>query len=213
MGAGWGGPSSCDLRQSPGPGPGLLQPLSRLLWPRTLSRWPMWWCGAPCSLCCGMRPACQVRGGQGCRGCVWSLLAPRCSLAPAGELQALGAWFQRMTLSEACRKAAASALVPEALLELKSYLQKQPPPCLAMERATSNEPEVPPRPPAQPRPGVRPLWGCHGGRPDPHRDPPSPQEEEGSERVLTEEEIAAAAEAWAHGAAALPKPWQPPKPV
>lgn len=39
------------------------------------------------------------------------------------------------------------------------------------------------------------------------------QEEEGSERALTEEEIAAAADAWARGAAALPKPWQPQKPV
>ncbi|KAM6308163.1 methionine--tRNA ligase, cytoplasmic isoform 2-T2 [Podargus strigoides] len=95
------------------------------------------------------------------------------------ELQALRTWLQGMTLSEACRKAADSILTPKALLEFKSYLQKQPPPCLAMERATSNEPE----------------------------------EEEGSERALTEEEIRAAADAWACGAAALPKPWQPLKPV
>ncbi|KAM6364797.1 methionine--tRNA ligase, cytoplasmic isoform 2-T2 [Pluvialis apricaria] len=95
------------------------------------------------------------------------------------ELQALKTWFQSMTHSEACRKAADSVLMPKALLELKSYLQKQPPPCLAMERAPSNEPE----------------------------------EEEGSERALTEEEITAAADAWARGAAALPKPWQPQKPV
>jgi len=51
-----------------------------------------------------------------------------------------------MTLSEACRKAADSVLMPKALLEFKSYLQKQPPPCLAMERAASNEPEVQPGP-------------------------------------------------------------------
>uniref|UniRef100_A0A8C0AZN8 Methionine--tRNA ligase, cytoplasmic n=2 Tax=Buteo TaxID=30396 RepID=A0A8C0AZN8_9AVES len=84
-----------------------------------------------------------------------------------------------MTLSEACRKAADSVLMPKALLEYKSYLQKQPPPCLAMERATSNEPE----------------------------------EEEGSEPALTEEEITAAVDAWARGVTALPKPWQPQKPV
>ncbi|XP_062453147.1 methionine--tRNA ligase, cytoplasmic isoform X2 [Rhea pennata] len=95
------------------------------------------------------------------------------------ELKALRTWFQSMSLSEACRKAADSVLVPKGLLEFKSYLQKQPPPCLAMERPTSNEPE----------------------------------EEEASERALTEEEITAAADAWARGAAALPKPWQPQKPV
>lgn len=47
----------------------------------------------------------------------------------------------------------------------------------------------------------------------PYRDPLPLQEEEGSERALTEDEIAAAADAWARGAAALPKPWQPQKPV
>lgn len=66
---------------------------------------------------------------------------------PQDELQALRTWFQTMTLSEACRKAADSVLMPKGLLEFKSYLQKQPPPCLAMERATSNEPEVQPCPP------------------------------------------------------------------
>lgn len=50
-------------------------------------------------------------------------------------------------------------------------------------------------------------------RTDPHWDQPSPQEEEGSEPALTEEEITAAADAWGRGAAALPKPWQPQKPV
>ncbi|KAM6225772.1 methionine--tRNA ligase, cytoplasmic [Porphyrio hochstetteri] len=112
---------------------------------------------------------------------VWGTLFPVLqdqSILPS-DLQALRTWFQSMTLSEACRKAADSVLMPKALLEFKSYLQKQPPPSLAMERATSNEPE----------------------------------EEEGSERALTEEEITAAADAWAHGAAALPKPWQPQKPV
>ncbi|XP_074021009.1 methionine--tRNA ligase, cytoplasmic isoform X1 [Numenius arquata] len=95
------------------------------------------------------------------------------------ELQVLRTWFQSMTLSEACRKAADSVLMPKALLEFKSYLQKQPPPCLAMERAPSNEPE----------------------------------DEEGFERALTEDEITDAAEAWARGAAVLPKPWKPQKPV
>uniref|UniRef100_A0A8B9G889 Methionine--tRNA ligase, cytoplasmic n=1 Tax=Amazona collaria TaxID=241587 RepID=A0A8B9G889_9PSIT len=84
-----------------------------------------------------------------------------------------------MTRSEPCRAAADTVLMPEALLEFTSCLQKQPPPCPAMQRATSNEPE----------------------------------EEEGSERALTEDEIAAAADAWARGAAALPRPWQPQKPV
>ncbi|KFZ60734.1 Methionine--tRNA ligase, cytoplasmic, partial [Antrostomus carolinensis] len=112
---------------------------------------------------------------------VWSTLFPvlQDETSLPSELQALRTWFQRMTLSEACRKAADSVLMPKALLEFKSYLQKQPPPCLAMERVTSNEPE----------------------------------EEEGSERALTEEEITAAADAWARGAEALPKPWQPQKPV
>ncbi|XP_030366470.1 methionine--tRNA ligase, cytoplasmic isoform X4 [Strigops habroptila] len=112
---------------------------------------------------------------------VWGTLFPilQDENSLPSELQALRTWFQSMTLLEACRDAADSVLMPKALLEFKSYLQKQPPPCLAMQRATSNEPE----------------------------------EEEGSERALTEEEIAAAADAWARGAAALPKPWQPQKPV
>ncbi|XP_057265662.1 methionine--tRNA ligase, cytoplasmic [Pezoporus wallicus] len=110
-------------------------------------------------------------------GTLYPVLQEESSLP--GELQALRTWFQNMTLSEACRDAADTVLMPQALLEFKSYLQKQPPPCLAMQRATSNEPE----------------------------------EEEGSERALTEDEIAAAADAWARGAAALPKPWQPQKPV
>ncbi|XP_074931696.1 methionine--tRNA ligase, cytoplasmic isoform X8 [Phalacrocorax aristotelis] len=116
---------------------------------------------------------------------VWGTLFPvlQDETSLPTELQQLRMWFQSMTLSEACRKAADSVLMPRALLEFKSYLQKQPPPSLAMERATSNEPE------------------------------PSLQEEEGSERALTEEEITAAADAWAHGAAGLPKPWQPQKPV
>ncbi|XP_009706285.1 PREDICTED: methionine--tRNA ligase, cytoplasmic, partial [Cariama cristata] len=112
---------------------------------------------------------------------VWGTLFPvlQDETSLPSELQALRTWFQSMTLSEACRKAADSVLMPKALLEFKSYLQKQPPPCLAMERPTSNEPE----------------------------------EEEGSEHALTEEEITAAVDAWARGAAALPKPWQPQKPV
>ncbi|XP_064354754.1 methionine--tRNA ligase, cytoplasmic isoform X3 [Dromaius novaehollandiae] len=112
---------------------------------------------------------------------VWGALFPvlRDESGLPDELKALRTWFQSMSLSEACRKAADSVLVPEGLLEFKSYLQKQPPPCLAVERPTSNEPE----------------------------------EEEASERALTEEEIAAAAAAWARGAAALPEPWQPQKPV
>ncbi|XP_069735090.1 methionine--tRNA ligase, cytoplasmic isoform X1 [Phaenicophaeus curvirostris] len=112
---------------------------------------------------------------------VWGTLFPvlQDETSLPSELQALRTWFHHMTLSEACRKAADSILTPEALLEFKSYLQKQPPPCPAMEKATSNEPE----------------------------------EEEGSERALTEEEITAAAEAWDRGSAALPKPWQPQKPV
>ncbi|KAM9265164.1 methionine--tRNA ligase, cytoplasmic isoform 5-T5 [Morus bassanus] len=116
---------------------------------------------------------------------VWGTLFPvlQDETSLPTELQALRTWFQSMTLSEACRKAADSVLMPRALLEFKSYLQKQPPPSLAMQRATSNEPE------------------------------PSLQEEEGSERALTEEEITAAADAWACGAAGLPKPWQPQKPV
>lgn len=81
------------------------------------------------------------------------------SLPPQGELQALRTWFQSMTLLEVCRKAADSVLTPKALLEFKSYLQKQPPPSLAMERATSNEPEVQPWPPAQPWPRDGPLRG------------------------------------------------------
>ncbi|XP_050781362.1 methionine--tRNA ligase, cytoplasmic isoform X1 [Gopherus flavomarginatus] len=40
-----------------------------------------------------------------------------------------------------------------------------------------------------------------------------PEEEELAERSLSEEEIAAAAEAWARGPAALPERWQPPSPV
>ncbi|XP_059688633.1 methionine--tRNA ligase, cytoplasmic [Gavia stellata] len=112
---------------------------------------------------------------------VWGTLFPvlRDETSLPSELQALRTWFRSMTLSEACRKAADSVLMPKALLEFKAYLQKQPPPCLAVEKATSNEPE----------------------------------EEEGSERALTEEEITAAVDAWARGAAALPKPWQPQKPV
>ncbi|XP_040437188.1 methionine--tRNA ligase, cytoplasmic isoform X2 [Falco naumanni] len=116
---------------------------------------------------------------------VWGTLFPvlQDEASLPSELRALRTWFQSMTLSEACKKAASSVLMPEALLEFKSYLQKQPPPRLAMERATSNEPE------------------------------PSPQEEEGAERALTEEEITAAADAWARGTAALPQPWQPQQPV
>ncbi|XP_074905451.1 methionine--tRNA ligase, cytoplasmic isoform X2 [Buteo buteo] len=112
---------------------------------------------------------------------VWGTLFPvlQDETSLPSELQVLRTWFQSMTLSEACRKAADSVLMPKALLEYKSYLQKQPPPCLAMERATSNEPE----------------------------------EEEGSEPALTEEEITAAVDAWARGVTALPKPWQPQKPV
>ncbi|KAM6395019.1 methionine--tRNA ligase, cytoplasmic [Rhynochetos jubatus] len=112
---------------------------------------------------------------------VWGTLFPvlQNETSLPSELQALRSWFQSMTLSEACRKAVDSVLMPKALLEFKSYLQKQPPPCLAMERATSNKPE----------------------------------EEESAERTLTEEEITAAADAWARGAAALPKPWQPQNPV
>lgn len=78
------------------------------------------------------------------------LLALSLSLTPQVELRALRTWFQSMTLLEACRKAADFVLMPKALLEFKSYLQKQPPPCLAVERAPSNEPEVQPWPPAQP---------------------------------------------------------------
>ncbi|XP_074990024.1 methionine--tRNA ligase, cytoplasmic isoform X5 [Calonectris borealis] len=116
---------------------------------------------------------------------VWGTLFPvlRDETSLPSELQVLRTWFQSMTLLEACRKAADSILMPKALLEFKSYLQKQPPPCLATESATSNEPE------------------------------PSPQEEEGSEHALTEEEITAAVDAWACGVAALPKLWQPQKPV
>ncbi|KAM6289134.1 LOW QUALITY PROTEIN: methionine--tRNA ligase, cytoplasmic [Aegotheles albertisi] len=95
-----------------------------------------------------------------------------------GELGLLRGWFQRVSLSEPCRRAAGTALSPEALLQLKSQLQKQPP-RLAVERTPSNEPE----------------------------------DEEGSERALSEEEIAAAADAWARGAAALPQPRQPQTPV
>ncbi|XP_074836358.1 methionine--tRNA ligase, cytoplasmic isoform X1 [Carettochelys insculpta] len=40
-----------------------------------------------------------------------------------------------------------------------------------------------------------------------------PEEEDLAERSLSEEEIAAAAEAWARGSAALPEPWQPSRPV
>ncbi|OPJ90010.1 methionine--tRNA ligase, cytoplasmic isoform X2 [Patagioenas fasciata] len=113
---------------------------------------------------------------------VWGALFPvlQDETSLPSELQALRTWFQNMTLSEACRKAADSVLMPKALLEFKSYLQKHPPPCVATERATSNEPE---------------------------------QEEDGSERALTEEEITAAVDAWARGVAALPKPWKPQKPV
>ncbi|XP_030324066.1 methionine--tRNA ligase, cytoplasmic [Calypte anna] len=112
---------------------------------------------------------------------VWGTLFPvlQDETSLPSELPALKTWFQSMTLSEACRKAADSVLIPRALQEFTSYLQKQPPPCLPVQRTTSNEPE----------------------------------EEEGSERALTEEEITAAASAWARGAAALPKPWQPQKPV
>ncbi|XP_061871431.1 methionine--tRNA ligase, cytoplasmic isoform X2 [Colius striatus] len=112
---------------------------------------------------------------------VWGTLFPLLQDESSfpGDLQALKGWFQGMSLSEACRKAVSSVLQPEALLEFKSYLQKQPPPCPAMEGAPSNEPE----------------------------------EEAAAERVLTEEEIRAAADTWARGAEVLPKPWQPSKPV
>ncbi|XP_063997761.1 methionine--tRNA ligase, cytoplasmic isoform X2 [Pogoniulus pusillus] len=110
-------------------------------------------------------------------GSLFLLLRDEANL-PA-ELQALRSWFQSMTLSEACRKAADCVLVPKALQDFTSYLQKQPPPCLPAGESISNEPE----------------------------------EEEGSERALTEEEIAAAVEAWNQGPAGLPKPWHPPKPV
>ncbi|OXB75044.1 UNVERIFIED_CONTAM: hypothetical protein H355_001451, partial [Colinus virginianus] len=39
------------------------------------------------------------------------------------------------------------------------------------------------------------------------------EEDDVSERALTEEDVAAAVEAWGCGAAVLPKPWQPPEPV
>ncbi|XP_019346961.2 methionine--tRNA ligase, cytoplasmic isoform X2 [Alligator mississippiensis] len=40
-----------------------------------------------------------------------------------------------------------------------------------------------------------------------------PEEEESAEHALSEEDIAAAADAWAQGTAALPEPWQPQHPV
>ncbi|XP_054035307.1 methionine--tRNA ligase, cytoplasmic, partial [Dryobates pubescens] len=98
-----------------------------------------------------------------------------------GELQALRSWFQSMSGSEACRRAAASVLEPKVLQEFRACLQKQPPPCPATEAASSRQPEEP--------------------------------EEEGSEPALSEEEIAAAVEAWNQGPEALPQPWDPPKPV
>lgn len=65
--------------------------------------------------------------------------------------------------------------------------------------------------------GPGPGMGHRGAGGDRHADTywdqPSPQEEDGSEHALTEEEITAAVDAWARGAAALPKPWQPQKPV
>lgn len=95
---------------------------------------------------------------------------------PQDELQALRTWFQSMTLSEACRKAADSVLMPERLLEFKSYLQKQPPPCLAMERATSNEPEVQPWPPCSATAQEHVSPRADGNSPaDPPRDPLPPR--------------------------------------
>lgn len=70
-----------------------------------------------------------------------------------------------------------------------------------------------PGPLLSPGPGMGPLGAGGDRHADPHWDQPSPQEEEDSEHALTEEEITAAADAWARGAAALPKPWKPQKPV
>ncbi|KAK2516029.1 Mars isoform B [Columba livia] len=139
---------------------------------------------------------------------VWGALFPvlQDETGLPSELPALRTWFQNMTLSEACRKAAGSVLMPEALLEFKSYLQKHPPPCLATGRATSNAPE------AQPGAGTGHRGAGGHGHADPHWDQPSPQGD-GPERALSEEEIAAAVAAWARGAAALPGPWKPQQPV
>ncbi|PKK16793.1 hypothetical protein A306_00000167, partial [Columba livia] len=52
---------------------------------------------------------------------VWGALFPvlQDETGLPSELPALRTWFQNMTLSEACRKAAGSVLMPEALLEFK----------------------------------------------------------------------------------------------
>ncbi|XP_033930129.1 methionine--tRNA ligase, cytoplasmic isoform X2 [Melopsittacus undulatus] len=121
---------------------------------------------------------------------VWGTLFPVLqeeSSVPA-ELPALRTWFRTMTLSDPCRAAADTVLVPTALSELTSHLRQQPGPRGAGAGA-----------------------GAGSGSPAP--SPASPPEDEGSERVLTEAEIAAATDAWARGAAALPKPWRPQTPV
>ncbi|XP_015742471.1 methionine--tRNA ligase, cytoplasmic [Coturnix japonica] len=106
---------------------------------------------------------------------VWATLFPllRDEAVPAAE--PLQNWFRNMTLSEACRSAADTVLLPQHLQEFTACLQKLP------------------------RPLLDAASGC--------------KEDDVLEQALTEEDVAAAADAWTRGAAALPKPWRPPKPV
>ncbi|OXB53369.1 hypothetical protein ASZ78_007560, partial [Callipepla squamata] len=60
------------------------------------------------------------------------------------------------------------------------------------------------------------LTACLQQLPPPHPSPGTAlgtEEDDVSERALTEEDVAAAVEAWGCGAAVLPKPWRPPEPV
>lgn len=135
-----------------------------------------------------------------------------------------------------CRAAAAAVLTPEGARELRAHLQRQPVPSPASKRPATNEPEVPAlggeshlgtlgervalgptgRAPGSSLSMALELYPAHVG---PRRSavlPLSclcPQEEESAEHALSEEDIAAAADAWAQGTAALPEPWQPQHPV
>ncbi|XP_065609843.1 methionine--tRNA ligase, cytoplasmic [Cyrtonyx montezumae] len=125
---------------------------------------------------------------------VWGTLFPvlRDDAVPLAE--PLRSWFRSMTLSDACRSAADAVLLPQHLQEFAACLQQLPPP----------------RPPAGAE--VRARWARVARGPSVGAQPCAAQEDD-AERALTEEDVAAAVDAWGRGAAALPKPWRPPHPV
>lgn len=111
----------------------------------------------------------------------------------------LQSWFRSMTLSEACRSAADTVLLPQRLQQFTACLQKLPPLHPPSDTAAGCE--------------VRAWGGSTVSPPPPSSTQPFPLQDDASEQALTEEDVAAAVDAWNRGAAALPKPWKPPKPV